>query len=108
MSKSNSSLAVSALFVLLAPIAMGQDANGFRGYRIGRYIGDAANATNKGRVTFEIRSIVQSNGETTAHFSASGGLYGAAELNGRIDQSGDISLSGNLTGFAMSVVGRVN
>ncbi len=108
MSKSNSSLAVSALFVLLAPIAMGQDANGFRGYRIGRYIGDAANATNKGRVTFEIRSIVQSNGETTAHFSASGGLYGAAELKGRIDQSGVLSLSGNLAGFAMSVVGRVN
>jgi hypothetical protein len=107
MYKFNGSAAVSALFVLLAHIAMGQDGNGFRGYKIGRYFGDAANATNKGRVTFEIKNIVQSNGETTAHFNASGGLYGDADLKGWIDQSGVLSLSGNLAGFAMSVVGRV-
>src|SRR4051794_17028672 len=107
MLKVKISLVLPALFVLLTHIAMGQDANGFRGYKIGRYLGDAANASNKGRVTFEISSIDQSNGGTTAHFSASGGLYGDADLKGRIDQSGVLNLSGPLASFTMSVVGRV-
>ena len=105
MSKIHRSLLVSVLFTY---VALGQDTNGFRGYNVGRYLGDAANATNKGKVTFEISSISHSTGDTTAHFTATGGLYGDAELKGRIDPSGVLNLSGTLSGFAMTIVGRVN
>ena len=106
MSKIKKLCAAVALVVFFANIAVGQDAFGLRGYRTGRYLGEASNAANRGKVTFEITSI-GGNGATKAHFSATGGLYGEADLMGRIDEAGVLNLSGTLAGFAMSVVGRV-
>ena len=107
MSKINGLWMATALVVFAAGIAVRQDPFSLRGYRTGRYLGDASNAANKGRVTFDITDI-GGNGATKAHFSATGGLYGEAELTGLIDESGVLNLHGMLSGFAMSVVGRVS
>lgn len=110
MRKETNKFGLVAMFIFfIANAAVGQDANGYRGYTVGRYEGEASNssANAKGKLIFEINTIGQKNGETTAHFSASGGLYGEAELTGQIDESGVLKLAGTLSSFAMSVVGHV-
>lgn len=112
MRKQINTIGLTILLVsFISNFAIGQqDANGFHGYKIGHYEGDVVNTTanTKGKAVCEIKSINRATGDVSAHFVASDGLFGEADLTGKIDESGIMKLSGTLANWEMGVVGRLN
>ncbi len=103
-------LLATLLLCFLPNLSLGQNGNGFHSYKIGIYKGEAFNTTSNGngKAVLEIKTIDTATGRVTARFAASDGLYGDADLTGKIDESGAMKLSGTLSGLAMTVVARVN
>lgn len=71
----------------------------------GRITNTTYNAT--GKAVIEIKSADR-NGKLTAHFTASEGLTGDGEMTGRVDESGRLRLSGNVSGWTMQLDGQLN
>lgn len=96
------------MIITLAWTALAQNYS-FLNYKAGRYEGEALNTTynSKGTVVFEIRSIDQA-GNVSAYFVASNGLVGEGGLTGKIDSEGILRLSGNISGWKMSVAARIS
>ena len=102
-------LSCTVLFLFAIVPASTQDSNTFKGYRAGRYEGQALNTTanQRGKVVLELFDLDQSSGRLRAYFAASEGLEGEAWLSGRINSDGELYLSGSLSQFAMEVRGKL-
>ena len=97
----------AALALLCAAFAFGQSS--LRGYSIGRYEGQAQNATRNqtGKVVVEIQSIDAATGAVVAHFTATDGLTGSGDLTGKIDATGVLRLAGGIGDWRIALAGKV-
>src|SRR5690349_18240097 len=105
-------VSVNFLGIILVFVAcsFSQVAEGVRGFRAGRYEGQAYNTTAKmhGSVVFDLYDLDPSSGKVRAYSGFSNGLEGEAWLTGKISKTGELDLSGPLASFQMEVRGHLN
>ena len=101
----------SVVFLLLTlfTVCYSQSPDKLGGFRAGFYKGTALNTTANahGKVAFELYDFDQKNGHVHAYFGASDGLEGEAWLSGKITNSGELDLTGNLASYRMEVRGHL-
>jgi hypothetical protein len=101
----------SVVFLLFTffTICYSQSPDKLGGFRAGFYKGTALNTTANahGKVVFELYDFDQKNGRVRAYFGASNGLEGEAWLSGKITDSGELDLTGNLSSYRMEVRGHL-
>lgn len=95
---------VFALIFLCAASAFGQE---LRGYKVGRYEGEAVNANVKGKIEFEIKEIDAASGNANAFFKMLSPLAGEVALAGKIDATGILRLNGTTSDGKITLAGRV-
>jgi hypothetical protein len=103
-------LTTSVVFLFIAfTVCYSQSTDRLNGFRAGFYQGHALNSTAnaRGKVVFELYDFDRKNGRVRAYFGASEGLQGDAWLDGKVTDSGELDLSGNLASYRMEVRGRV-
>jgi hypothetical protein len=95
--------------VILVGACVARSQDPLQKYRAGRYKGTALNTTAnaRGKVDFELFDIDQTNGRARAYFIATEGLEGEAWLTGRIENNGELKLSGTLETYRMEVHGHL-
>ena len=99
----------SVVFLFLAfTVCYSQSPDKLNGFRAGFYQGQAMNTTAnaRGKVVFELYDFDQKNSRVRAYFGASNGLEGEAWLSGKVTNSGELDLSGNLASYRMEVRGH--